>query len=204
MIGLVAAGFVWAHIENPMLRLLVWPALTIGGFYLPNLGVDVLVGRRQERLRHSMPDALDLMVICMEAGLGLDQAISNVAKELRLTHPELSEELGLVTLEMRAGKRRAEALKNLADRTAEPELRKLVATMVQSDRFGTSVAESLRTHSEFMRVKRRQAAEERSAKIGVKLTFPIFFFIMPAIILVAAGPGLLSLMRGFSRIMKGG
>jgi tight adherence protein C len=201
--GLVAAGFVWAHIQNPMLRLLVWPALGVGGFFLPNLGMDLLVSRRQERIRFALPDALDLMVVCMEAGLGLDQAINSVSKELLVTHKDLSEELGLVTLEMRAGKRRVEALKNLAARTGESELSKLVATMVQADRFGTSVAESLRGHSDFMRVKRRQAAEERAAKVGVKLTFPIFFFIMPAIMLVAAGPGILQLVRGMSRVMNG-
>jgi tight adherence protein C len=199
---LIGAGFVWAHIDNPVLRLLVWPALTAAGFFLPNLGMDLLVSRRQERIRFALPDALDLMVVSMEAGLGLDQAINSVAKELLTTHKDLSEELGLVTLEMRAGKRRVEALKNLSARTREPELSKLVATMVQADRFGTSVAESLRGHSEFMRVKRRQAAEERAAKIGVKLTFPIFLFIMPAIMLVAAGPGILQLVRGMTRVMK--
>jgi len=204
LVFVVFAGFVWSWLSNPMLRLMVWPALAAAGFYLPNLGLDMLVSRRQERIRFALPDALDLMVVCMEAGLGLDQAISSVSKELLLTHKDLSEELGLVTLEMRAGKRRMEALKNLGERTGEPELRKLVATMVQADRFGTSVAESLRTHSEFMRVKRRQAAEERAAKVGVKLTFPIFFFIMPAMMLVAAGPGVLQLIRGMSRLMKVG
>ncbi len=200
----IVAGFVWAHIQNPMLRLMVWPALGAAGFFLPNLGLDMLVSRRQERIRFALPDALDLMVVCMEAGLGLDQAINSVSKELRLTHKDLSDELGLVTLEMRAGKRRVEALKNLAARTGESELSKLVATMVQADRFGTSVAESLRTHSEFMRVKRRQAAEERAAKVGVKLTFPIFFFIMPAIMLVAAGPGIMQMVRGMARMGRGG
>ncbi len=199
----VVAGVVWTHIQNPMLRLMVWPALAALGFFLPNLGLDLLVSRRQERIRFALPDALDLMVVCMEAGLGLDQAINSVSKELQLTHKDLSDELGLVTLEMRAGKRRAEALKNLAARTGESELSKLVATMVQADRFGTSVAESLRTHSEFMRVKRRQAAEERAAKVGVKLTFPIFFFIMPAIMLVAAGPGIMQMVRGMARMGKG-
>lgn len=199
----IIAGFVWAHIQNPMLRLMVWPALGAAGFFLPNLGLDMLVSRRQERIRFALPDALDLMVVCMEAGLGLDQAINSVAKELLATHKDLSEELGLVTLEMRAGKRRVEALKNLAARTGESELSKLVATMVQADRFGTSVAESLRTHSDFMRVKRRQAAEERAAKVGVKLTFPIFFFIMPAIMLVAAGPGIMQMVRGMARMGKG-
>jgi tight adherence protein C len=198
LVLLVAAGFAWAHISNPVLRLLVWPAFPAAGFFIPNLGLDLLVSRRQERIRFALPDALDLMVVCMEAGLGLDQAIASVSRELRLAHKDLAEELGLVTLEMRAGKRRMDALKNLADRTGETELRKLVATMVQADRFGTSVAESLRTHSDFMRVKRRQQAEERAAKIGVKLTFPIFFLIMPAIMLVAAGPGIMQLVRGMA------
>ena len=202
VVMLIVAALVWPHISNPILRVIVWPAFVMGGFFIPNLGLDMLVTRRQERIRFALPDALDLMVVCMEAGLGLDQAINSVAKELRLTHKDLSEELGLVTLEMRAGKRRMEALKNLSDRTAEPDLRKLVATMVQADRFGTSVAESLRTHSDFMRVKRRQAAEERAAKVGVKLTFPIFFLVMPAMMLVAAGPGLLQLIRGLGPLMK--
>ncbi|HXN45042.1 MAG TPA: type II secretion system F family protein [Bryobacteraceae bacterium] len=199
----ILAGVIWANIQNPMLRLMVWPALAALGFFVPNLGLDMLVSRRQERIRFALPDALDLMVVCMEAGLGLDQAINSVSKELHLTHKDLSDELGLVTLEMRAGKRRVEALKNLAARTGESELSKLVATMVQADRFGTSVAESLRTHSDFMRVKRRQAAEERAAKVGVKLVFPIFFFIMPAIMLVAAGPGIMQMVRGMARMGKG-
>jgi tight adherence protein C len=209
-VKLIAAGvfFIGAviastHIANPILRILVLPAGALGGFFLPNLGLDLLVSRRQERIRFALPDALDLMVVCMEAGLGLDQAIASVSRELLTTHRDLSEELGLVTLEMRAGKRRVDALKNLADRTGESELRKLVATMVQADRFGTSVAESLRTHSDFMRVKRRQAAEERAAKVGVKLVFPIFLFIMPAMMLVAAGPGLLQLMKGLFPLMRG-
>ncbi len=203
-IAMLAVAFVvWSRVSSPMLKLLVWPGAVALGFFIPNLGLDILVGRRQDRIRNALPDALDLMVVCMEAGLGLDQAISSVSRELAITHPDLSQELGLVTLEMRAGKRRMEALKNFADRTGEPEVRKLVATMVQADRFGTSVADSLRTHSEFMRVKRRQAAEERAAKVGVKLTFPIFFFIMPAIILVAAGPGIIQMVKGMERFMGG-
>jgi tight adherence protein C len=133
--------------------------------------------------------------VCVEAGLGLDQAIRNVSQELRITHKDISEELGLVTLEMRAGKRRADALRNLADRTGEVELRKLVAILVQADRFGTSIGESLRTHSDFMRVRRRQEAEERAGKVGAKLVFPIFFFILPSMLIVAAGPGLLQVFK---------
>jgi tight adherence protein C len=161
------------------------------------------VSKRQEKLRLSLPDGLDLMVVSVEAGLGLDQALQNVGRELVVAHPELSEELALVTLEMRAGKRRAEALRNLAQRTGEPELRKLTAILIQSDRFGTSMAEALRTHSEFMRIRRRQEAEERAAKVGVKLVFPIFFFILPSIMVVAAGPGILQVFKYLFPMMKG-
>lgn len=190
------------YVANPVGSIAILVGFTAGGFFLPNFIVERLVSRRQEAIRLSLPDALDLLVVCMEAGLGLDQAISAVARELRTTHPQISEELGLVTLEMRHGKRRAEALKNLADRTGEPEMRKLVATMVQADRFGTGVGEALRTHSDFMRVRRRQLAEERAGKVGVKLVFPIFFFILPAMMIVAAGPGVLALMKNLFPMMR--
>ena len=199
----IGAVVAYSHISNPVLRIVALPAALFGGFFLPNFILDKLVLRRFERIRFALPDALDLLVVCMEAGLGLDQAIDNVARELRTTHPDLSEELSLVTLEMRAGKRRVDALKNLAERAGESELRKLVATMVQADRFGTGVAESLRTHSEFMRVRRRQEAEERAAKVGVKLVFPIFFFILPAMLVVTAGPGLIQLFKGLLPLMRG-
>jgi tight adherence protein C len=150
----------------------------------------------------SLPDALDLLVVCVEAGLGLDQALVNVSRQLQTAHPELSDELSLLTAEMRAGKRRAEALRNLASRTGEDDLRKLVAVLVQADRFGTSIADSLRTHAEFMRTRRRQLAEEKAAKMGVKLVFPIFFFIMPTMIVVSVGPGLLQLIKNLMPMMK--
>ncbi len=142
------------------------------------------------------------MVVSVEAGLGLDQAIRSVSEQLKTAHKEICEELGLVTLEMRAGKRRSDALKNLADRTGEAELRKLVAILIQADRFGTSIADSLRTHSDFMRVRRRQDAEERAAKVGVKLVFPIFFFILPSMLVVAAGPGLLQIFKYLFPLMR--
>ncbi len=194
-IGLFVGILAFQQMDNPVLNKVILVAAPALSFFLPNLVLDKLIQRRREKIRFALPDALDLMVVCMEAGLGQDQAIANVSRELRLTHPEITDELNLVTLEMRAGKRRSDALRNLADRTGEPELRKLVATMLQADRFGTGVGESLRTHSEFMRVKRRQEAEERAAKIGVKLVFPIFFFILPAMLLVSAGPGLLMLYK---------
>ena len=187
----------------PVIRVLLLPAGAAAGFAMARMVLDRLVKKRRERLRLSLPDALDLMVISVEAGMGLDQAMQNVSRELALTHRDISEELGLMMLEMRAGKRRAEALRNLAERTGEPEIGKLVGVLVQSDRFGTSMGEALRAHSDFMRVRRRQEAEERAAKVGVKLVFPIFFFILPSMMVVAAGPGLLQLFKNLFPMMKG-
>jgi tight adherence protein C len=203
-IGLLAAAFLLRNqlTSNAVMRIVLVIGGAVLGFFGPNLVLDHLITRRHDKLRLSLPDALDLMVVCMEAGLGLDQAMVNVSRELAITHKEISEEVGLVSLEMRAGKRRSEALKNLATRTGEAELRKLVATLVQADRFGTSIAESLRTHSDYMRVRRRQEAEERAAKVGVKLVFPIFFFILPSMLVVAAGPGLLQLFKHLFPLMR--
>jgi tight adherence protein C len=172
------------------------------GWVFPRMFLEKKVTKRQDILRLSLPDALDLLVVSVEAGLGLDQAIQHVARELQVSHPELSEELSLVMLEMRAGKRRQEALRNFGERTGESEIRKLVAILVQNDRFGTSMGESLRTHSDFLRTRRRQEAEERAAKVGVKLVFPIFFFILPSMLIVAAGPGILQIFKYLFPMMK--
>jgi tight adherence protein C len=172
------------------------------GWVLPKSFLARKVRARQETLRLSLPDALDLLVVSVEAGLGLDQAIQHVARELQVSHPELSEEMSLVMLEMRAGKRRQEALRNFGDRTGEAEIRKLVAILVQNDRFGTSMGESLRTHSDFLRTRRKQDAEERAGKVGVKLVFPIFFFILPSMMIVAAGPGILQIFKYLFPMMK--
>jgi tight adherence protein C len=188
--------------DNPVMKLGLMASGIGAGWILPRFFLEKKVARRQEVLRLSLPDALDLMVVSIEAGLGLDQAISHVARELYGSHPELSDEMSLVTLEMRHGKRRSEALKNFAERTGEAEFRKLVAILVQNDRFGTSMGESLRTHSDFMRVRRRQEAEERAGKVGVKLVFPIFFFILPSMLIVAAGPGLLQVFKYLFPMMK--
>jgi|SRR5579862_1689500 len=203
-VGLVLlALFVRSYITtNPVLSIVIPVAAGFLGYFGPSIFLDHLVSSRNERLRLSLPDGLDLMVVSVEAGLGLDQAIQYVAKELADTHLDLSEEMQLVNLEIRAGKRRVEALRNLAERTGEPELRKLVAILVQTDRFGTSIAESLRTHSDFMRVRRRQEAEERAGKVGVKLVFPIFFLMLPAMLVVAAGPGLLQVFKYLFPLMK--
>lgn len=188
--------------SSGLVRFMIIGAAAFGGYSLPNFMLDRMITKRQDRLRLSLPDALDLLVVSVEAGLGLDQAVQHVSRELLLSHKDVSEELGLVTLEMRAGKRRSEALRNLADRTGEPEIRKLVAILIQNDRFGTSMAESLRTHSDFMRIRRRQEAEERAGKVGVKLVFPIFFFILPSMLIVAAGPGLLQIFKYLFPMMR--
>ena len=188
--------------DNPVLRIVCLVAGTGLGYYFPTLYLESVVKKRQMALRLALPDALDMLVVAVEAGLGLDQALQYVSREIEAGHPELSEELGLVGLEMRAGKRRSESLKNLADRTGEEELRKLVAILVQTDRFGTSMGESLRTHSDYMRLRRKQEAEERAAKVGVKLVFPIFLFILPSMMVVAAGPALLRVFRDLFPMMQ--
>jgi tight adherence protein C len=136
-----------------------------------------------------------LLVVCVESGLGIDQAVIQVAKELREAHPEICDELAVMNLELRAGKRRAEALHNLADRSGSEDMKKLVAVLVQTDRFGTSIAQSLRGHADYLRTLARQRAEERAAKLAVKLVFPIFFCILPSLFIVTVGPVLTRLIR---------
>ena len=188
--------------DNPGMRVAMIVSGCACGWILPGFFLEKRIKKRQEILRLSLPDALDLLVVSVEAGLGLDQAIQHVARELQLSHRELSEEMSLVTLEMRAGKRRSEALRNFAERTGEPEVRKLIAILIQNDRFGTSMGESLRNHSDFMRTQRRQQAEERAGKVGVKLVFPIFFFILPSMLVVAAGPGILQIFKYLFPMMR--
>lgn len=158
------------------------------GYVLPGMVLARMAKRRAHRIRLSLADALDLLVVSVEAGLGLDQALSRVGAELAFAYPELSSELKLINLELRAGKPRAEALRNLADRTGVDDLSSLVTMLIQTDKFGTSVAQSLRVYSETLRTKRRQRAEEAAAKTGVKMVFPLVFCIFPAIWVVTIGP----------------
>jgi tight adherence protein C len=188
--------------SNPVLAIVIPIAAGFAGWFGPSYVLDSLVSARQERIRDGLPDTLDLIVVCVEAGLGLDQALQHVSRELMDVHVDISQELEIVNLEIRGGKRRIDALRGLSARTGEPELSKLVAVMVQTDRFGTSIADSLRTHSDFMRVRRRQEAEERAAKVGVKLVFPIFFLILPSMMIVVAGPGLLQVFKYLFPMMR--
>ena len=158
------------------------------GYLLPGMALARLAKRRQHQIRLSLADMLDLLVVSVEAGLGLDQAIQRVGDELAFAYPELSDELRLINLELRAGKPRSEALRNLADRTGVDDLSSLVTMLIQTDKFGTSVAQSLRVYSETLRTKRRQRAEEAAAKTGVKMVFPLVFCIFPAIWVVTIGP----------------
>jgi tight adherence protein C len=158
------------------------------GYMLPGIVLARLARKRQHRIQLGLADALDLMVVSVEAGLGLDQAIMRVADELTLAHPDLSGELRLVNIELRAGKARTDALRNLADRTGIDDLVSLTTMLIQTDKFGTSVAQSLRVFSETLRTKRRQRAEEAAAKTGVKMVFPLVFCIFPAIWVVTIGP----------------
>jgi tight adherence protein C len=158
------------------------------GYILPGMVLARLAKRRAHRIRLSLADALDLLVVSVEAGLGLDQALTRVGQELAFAYPELSDELRLINLELRAGKPRPEALRNLADRTGVDDLSSLVTMLIQTDKFGTSVAQSLRVYSETLRTKRRQRAEEAAAKTGVKMVFPLVLCIFPAIWVVTIGP----------------
>ena len=165
------------------------------GYMLPNIVLGRLAKKRQHRIRLSLPDALDLLVVSVEAGLGLDQALVRVGDELSVTHPDLSDELRLINLELRAGKPRSEALHNLGARTGVDDIVSLVAMLVQTDKFGTSVAQSLRVHSASLRTKRRQRAEGAAAKTGVKMVFPLVFCIFPALYVVTLGPAVIKFIE---------
>jgi tight adherence protein C len=178
---------------------IVFVLAALVGYMAPEMWLLWRIRARQHRLRKSMPDALDLLVICVEAGLGLDQALLRVSEELQITHPELSEELQLVNAEMRLGKARTEALRELARRTGLDDIKAFVAMLVQTERFGTSIAQSLRVYSDDMRLKRRQRAEEAAAKVGVKMVPVLVFFIFPALIVVILGPAALMIMRQFMK-----
>ena len=174
----------------------------LAGFMAPDMWVMWRMKRRAHRLRLGLPDALDLLVVCVEAGLGLDQALLRVSQELRLVHKELSEELQLVNLQMRVGKKRSEAFHDLAERTGVDDIKALVGMLIQTDRFGTSVAQSLRVHSEELRIKRRQRAQEAAAKTPVNMVPALVFFIFPALFVVILGPAVISLVRELLPAMK--
>lgn len=178
-------------------QMLVVAAAGLTGWMLPFVGVRRKVRARQGELQRSLPDALDLMVVCVEAGLGLNQALVRVADEMARVSPSLSEEFALVGLEIRAGTPREEALRHLGERTGLGDVRAFVAMLVQTDRFGTSVANALRVHADELRTKRRQRAEEAAAKLTVKLLVPIVLFVFPSIFIVLLGPAAFHILETF-------
>jgi tight adherence protein C len=190
---LALVGLALVATINPDIVLMVSAAAF--GFFLPRFVLKRMIRDRQQRIRLGLPDALDLTVICVEAGLALDQAMMRVGEDLHHAHPELSDEFHMVNLEMRAGKPRPEALRNLAARTGVDDIRALVATLVQTDRFGTSVAQALRVHSDSLRTERRQRAEEQAAKTTIKMVIPLVLFVLPSIIFVTLGPAVIQLLR---------
>jgi tight adherence protein C len=165
------------------------------GYMLPGMVLGRLITKRKQRIENGLPDALDLIIVCVEAGCSLDQGILKTTEELEMSHPDLALEMRTITSEVRAGKTRVEAFKNFAKRTAVDDVRALVAMLVQTDRFGTSIAQALRTHAATSRQKRRQRAEERAAKVGVKLVFPLVFFLFPAFYVVTLGPAVILFLR---------
>lgn len=164
------------------------------GFLLPGRVLEGMTQARIARIHRALPAALDLMVLSVEAGQGLDQALAETSRELRQIYPDLAAEFTQVQLEIRAGRNRSDVLADLGQRTGSPELKKLAVVLIDSDRFGTSLAPALRTHRRFLRTRRRQMAQEAARKLGVKLIFPVFFLIMPAVFVIALGPAVLSFM----------
>jgi len=178
-------------------------ALALGlGFLAPDFWLGNRIAKRQTEIRVGLPEALDLLVICAEAGLGLDQSMVRVAEETQLSQPEISDEFNLTLLEQRAGRTRTEAWKNLAERTDVESVRAMVATLVQADHFGTSISKTLRGYSDSLRTQRRQQVEEVAAKMPVKLVFPLVFFIFPSLFVVTLGPSVITLLEGFEHFLK--
>jgi tight adherence protein C len=196
---LLAAGAVGGYlIGNAVGGLLVYVALYVGaliGFFLPTLWLRMKIKSRRRSLDASLPDALDLMVVCVESGLTLDAALQRVGHEISLAHPDISKELGITHMETRVGLSRVDALRNLGQRTGSSALQSLAAMLVQTERFGTSIAQALRVHAESLRVKRQHAAEEQAAKTTVKLAFPVVLFIFPTLLVVLGGPAFILFFR---------
>jgi tight adherence protein C len=194
---------IMATLRQPIGNTIIWSIVfAVVGFYLPTLWLWQKAGERKTEVTHALPDALDLLVVCVEAGLGLNAAIVKVSQEISLASPVLSLELRQVNNEMKAGINRIDALRSLAERTGVADVKSLVAVLVQTDRLGTSIAASLRAQSDSLRVKRRQRAEEAAHKVAVKLVFPLVLCIFPELLLVLLGPGFISIFRSLAKIAR--
>ena len=205
MLGLFLGGGLSLALGGMNQKALMTTVLAAGGlFYLPDIVVGLLARHRQQAIFLSLPDALDLMVVCVEAGLGLDQAMRKVAEEMKKAHPILAAEFALANFQLQMGRPRAEVLHELGVRTGVAELRSLASVLIQADKFGSSVAQALRVQSDSMRTRRRQLAEEKAAKTAVQLIFPLVLFIFPGIFVVLVGPAAITMIREMFPKMAGG
>jgi tight adherence protein C len=191
-----AVGFLAFHGGSAILVAVVG---AMAGYVLPGIVLERRIKARQKVIQNGLPDALDLFIVCLEAGSSLDQAVLKTSQDLDVPYPPLAEELRMITTEMRAGKPRLEAFKNFATRTGVDDVRALVSMLVQADRFGTSIAQALRTQADTSRTKRRQRAEERAQKIGVKMVFPLVFCLFPAFYVVTLGAGVIEIIHFFAQ-----
>ena len=190
-----------ALMARPLQSAVLWILIAfIKGFFLPRYVLRKMIKGRQQRVRWGLADALDLMVVSIEAGLGLNAAMVRVGDELRDVHPDISEEFELTNLEIRVGRDRDEALRNLAERTGVDDLRSLVAMLIQADRFGTSIARAVRVYADSLRTKRRQRAEQAAQKAAVKLLFPLACFLFPTLFIAILGPAALNLLDTFAKM----
>ena len=189
LLAFAAKGYLY---RQPMLFVVL---AIFGGAALPDIWLKRRIQQRMENIQHALPDAMDLAVVSVEAGLGIDQALMRVGQEIRLAHPDLADELQLRNLEVNMGRSRSDAFRNLADRTGVEDLKALVAILIQTDRFGTSVGQALRTFSDSLRTKRRQRAEEQAAKLAIKMVLPMVLFIFPGVFIVILGPAFISIVR---------
>jgi tight adherence protein C len=204
VIGLMLGGGGVLTVSGLSQKSLIIAIVIAGGmFYLPEVGLWFLVSRRQQAIFLGLPDALDLMVVCVEAGLGLDQAMRKVSEEMKGNFPVIAEEFGLANFQLQMGRPRAEVLHELGVRTGVADLRSLAGVLIQADKFGSSIAQALRVQSDSMRTRRRQLAEEKAAKTAVKLIFPLVIFIFPGIFVVLVGPAAITMINDMFPMMKG-
>lgn len=195
VLGVAAIFYSWSNAHGFLFDVIAIAGSGMLGLQGPNLWIRFKTSRRNDRMNKALPNALDLLVVCVEAGLGLDMALKRVGEEIAPTAPELSKELSLVSLEINTGIPRHKALSNLGERNSLDELRSLTAIIVQADKFGTSIAHALRVSADSIRTKRRQAAEEKAAKTTVKLSFPLVLFILPSTFIIVIGPGVIKLLE---------
>jgi len=202
MIGFpVAVSLICAMLGRPLNSAMLWILFAfVAGFFLPSYILSGLIRSRQQLIRWGLADALDLMVVSVEAGLGLNAAMMKVSSELKDVHPDVSDEFEIANLEIRVGRERDEALRNLAERTGVDDLKSLVAMLIQTDRFGTSIAKALRVFSDSLRTKRRQRAEQAAQKAAVKLLLPLALFLFPTLFIAILGPAFLNLMDVFAKM----